>query len=42
MGSKYTIQEAIIVLDENSELVDWFDCIEDAENYIEDLDEENC
>ena len=28
--SKYTIQEAVVVLDENSDVVDWFDTVEDA------------
>ena len=38
MGRKYTIQEAVIVLDENTEVVDWFDSVEEAEKYIEEMD----
>ena len=37
MGRKYTIQEAVIVLDENTEVVDWFDSVEEAEKYIEEM-----
>lgn len=37
--SRYTIQEAVIVLDENSEVMDWFDTVEDAEKYAEELNE---
>lgn len=40
MGSKYTIQEAVVVLNENSEVVEWFDTAEEAEEYIEDMEEE--
>lgn len=29
--SRYTIQDAVVVLDENSEVMDWFDTVEDAE-----------
>ena len=36
---RYTIQEAIVVLDENSDVMDWFDTVEDAEAYIEELEE---
>ena len=36
--SKYTIQEAVVVLDENSDVVDWFDTVEDAETYVENLE----
>ena len=36
--SRYTTQEAVIVLDENSDLVDWFDTVEDAEAYVEELE----
>ena len=35
--SRYTIQEAVVVLDENSEVMDWFDTVEDAEAYVEEL-----
>ena len=28
---RYTIQEVVIVLDENSDVVDWFDTLEDME-----------
>ena len=38
MGRKYTIQEAVIVLDENTEVVEWFDAVEAAEKYIEEMD----
>ena len=38
MSSRYTIQDAFIVLDENSDIVDWFDSYEDAEAYVEDLE----
>lgn len=37
--SRYTIQEAVVVLDENSEVMDWFDTVEDAEAYVEELEE---
>lgn len=37
--SKYTIQEAVVVLDENSDVMDWFDSAEDAEAYVEELEE---
>lgn len=36
--SRYTIQEAVVVLDENSDVVDWFDTLEDAEAYAEELE----
>ena len=36
--SGYTIQEAVVVLDENSDVVDWFDTVEDAEAYVENLE----
>lgn len=36
---RYTIQEAVVVLDENSDVMDWFDTVEDAEAYIEELEE---
>lgn len=35
--SKYTIQEAVVVLDENSDVMDWFDTVDDAEVYVETL-----
>lgn len=41
MNNKYTIQEAFIILDENSNVVGWFDVFEDAEAYVEDMEEEN-
>lgn len=40
MGSKYTIQEAVVVLNENSEVVEWFDTIEEAEEYVEEMEDE--
>ena len=36
--SRYTIQEAVVVLDENSEVMDWLDTVEDAEAYVEELE----
>ena len=38
--SKYTINEGYIVLDENSNMVDWFDTMEEAEEYVKELEEE--
>lgn len=32
---KYSVCEGFIVLDENSEFVDWFDTQDEAEDYIE-------
>lgn len=40
MSGKYTIQEAVVVIDENSNMVDWFDSWEDAELFVEDMGEE--
>ena len=40
MGSKYTIQEAVVVLNENSEVVEWFDTTEEAEEYVEEMEDE--
>ena len=37
---KYSICEGFVVLDENSEVVDWFDTLEDAETYVEEREEE--
>ncbi len=31
----YTIQEVIAVLDEDSNLVDWFDSLEEAEAFVD-------
>lgn len=36
--SRYTIQDAVVVLDENSDVMDWFDTVEDAEVYVENLE----
>ena len=36
---KYTVNEGYIVLDENMEVVDWFDTLEEAEEYAEELNE---
>ena len=36
--SRYTIQDAVVVLDENADVVDWFDTLEDAEAYVEELE----
>ena len=38
--SRYTIYEAVVVLDENSEIMEWFDTVEDAEAYVEGLEKE--
>lgn len=38
--SRYSICEGFVVLDENSEIVDWFDTKEDAESYVEELEED--
>lgn len=38
--SKYSICEGFVVLDENSEIVDWFDTQDEAESYVEELDNE--
>ena len=35
---KYTVNEAYVVLDENSEVVDWFDTLEEAEEYVGELE----
>ena len=35
MSSKYTIQEAVVVFDENSNMVDWFDTFEEAEAFVD-------
>jgi hypothetical protein len=35
---KYSIAHGYIVLDENSDAVDWFDTEEEAQNYIDSLD----
>ena len=35
----YTINQGYVVLNENSEVVDWFDTLEDAEEYVEQLEE---
>lgn len=37
--SSYTINQGYIVLDENSNMVDWFDTIEEAEECVEELEE---
>lgn len=39
MGS-YTINQGYVVLDENSEVVDWFDTIEEAEDCVEKMESE--
>ena len=40
MSSKYTIQEAVVVLDEDSNLIDWFDSLEEAEAFVDEQTEE--
>lgn len=37
VGQKYTVQQGYIILDENSEVVDWFDTQEEAEDYANEL-----
>lgn len=36
---KYTVNQGYVVLDENSDIVDWFDTLEDAKTYAEELEE---
>lgn len=36
----YSINQEYIVLDEDMEVVNWFDTLEDAEEYVEQLEEE--
>lgn len=38
--SNYTINQGYVVLDENSEIVDWFDTMEEAEACVEELENE--
>ena len=38
--SRYSICEGFVVLDENSEIVDWFDTFEDVESYVEEQEED--
>lgn len=38
--TEFTIQEGFVVLDKNSELVEWFDSYEEAEDFIEILNYE--
>ena len=38
--ANYTINQGYVVLDENSEIVDWFDTMEEAEAYVEELENE--
>ena len=40
MGSKYTIQTAVVVLNELSELVEWFDTMEEAEEFVEEMEDD--
>ena len=37
----YSINQGYVVINENMEVVDWFDTFEDAEEYIEQLEEES-
>ena len=37
MGN-YEINQGYVVLDENMEVVDWFDTLEEAEKYVEELE----
>lgn len=36
---KYTIQDAVVVLDGNSEIIEWFDTMEEAEEYVEEMED---
>lgn len=36
----YTVNKGYVILDENSEIIDWFDTLEDAEEYIRELETE--
>ena len=40
MEKHYEINQGYVVLDENMEVVDWFDTLEDAEKYVEELESE--
>lgn len=35
------IQEAVVVLDENSNVVNWFDSMEEAEMFVDQVEEES-
>lgn len=37
---KYTVNQGYVVLDENGEIVDWFDTQEEAEEYAESLEQD--
>lgn len=39
MGN-YTINQGYVVLDENSQIIDWFDTMEEALELIEELEED--
>ena len=34
----YSINQVYVVLDENMDVAEWFDTLEDAEKYVEDLE----
>lgn len=34
----YSINQAYVVLDKNMDVVEWFDTLEDAEKYVENLE----
>lgn len=36
---KYEINQGYVVLDENMEVVDWFDTFEEAEQFVEENEE---
>lgn len=38
MGSRFTIQQGYVILDENSKVVDYFDTLEEAEDYVNELE----
>lgn len=35
MGKHYEINQGYVVLDENMKVVDWFDTLEEAEQFVE-------
>lgn len=41
MDGKYTISEGFVILDENSNVVDWFDTEQKALEYVEELEGNN-
>lgn len=39
MGKHYEINQGYVVLDENMEIVDWFDTLEEAEHFVDENEE---